>query len=86
MGRKFARIAVVDARLIKLSLLAYSWAEYRKHMGAAKMHAVLDWAHGIPQQLVVTPSKAHALKGAAPLHWARYWTYIFDRAYLALIF
>jgi hypothetical protein len=68
MGRKFARIAVMDARLIKLSLLAYSWAEYRKHMGAAKMHAVLDWAHGIPRQLVVTPSKAHALKGAAPLH------------------
>jgi hypothetical protein len=29
MGRKFARIAVVDASLIKLSLLAYSWAEYR---------------------------------------------------------
>jgi IS4 transposase len=30
LGRKFARIAVVDASLIKLSLLAYSWAEYRK--------------------------------------------------------
>lgn len=33
MGRKFARIAVVDASLIKLSLLAYSWAEYRKRRG-----------------------------------------------------
>ena|SRR5438067_6990659 len=44
MGRKFARIAVVDASLIKLSLLAYSWAEYRKQSGAAKMHAVLEWA------------------------------------------
>jgi hypothetical protein len=44
MGRKFARIAVVDVRLIKLSLLAYSWAEYRKQSGAAKMHAVLEWA------------------------------------------
>src|ERR671914_2960810 len=41
MGRKFARIAVVDASLIKLSLLAYSRAEYRKQSGAAKMHAVL---------------------------------------------
>lgn len=33
MGRKFARIAVVDASLVKLSLLAYSWAEYRKRRG-----------------------------------------------------
>jgi DDE family transposase len=80
MGRKFARIAVVDASLIKLSLLAYSWAEYRQQTGAAKMHAVLDWARGIPQQLLVTPGKVHDLKGATPLHWARHWTYIFDRA------
>jgi len=27
MGRKFARLAVVEASLIELSLLAYSWAE-----------------------------------------------------------
>src|SRR2546430_2902731 len=47
MGRKFARIAVVDASLIKRSLLAYSWAEYRKWSGAAKMHTVLEWARGI---------------------------------------
>lgn len=86
MGRKFARIAVVDASLIKLSLLAYSWAEYRKRRGAAKMHAVLEWARGIPQQLVVTTGKVHDLRGAARLHWARYWTYIFDRAYLGFDF
>jgi hypothetical protein len=61
MGRKLARIAVVDASLIKLSLLAYSWAEYRKQSGAAKMHAVLEWARGIPQQWVVTTGKVHDL-------------------------
>src|ERR687887_173073 len=86
MGRKFARIAVVDASLIKLSLLAYSWAEYRKQRGAAKIHAVLEWARGIPQQRVVTTGKGHDLNGAARLHWARYWTYIFDRAYLGFDF
>ena len=86
MGRKFARIAVVDASLIKLSLLAYSWAEYRKQSGAAKMHAVLEWARGIPQQLVVTPGKGHDLKGTAPLRWVRHWTYIFDRGYLGFDF
>jgi hypothetical protein len=86
MGRKFARIAGVDASLIKLSLLAYSWAEYRKRSGAAKMHAVLEWARGIPQQLVVTTGKVHDLKGAATLQWARHWTYIFDRGYLGFAF
>ena len=86
MGRKFARIAVVDASLIQLSLLAYSWAAYRKQKGAAKMHAVLDWARGIPHQLVVTTGKVHDLKGAATLHWAKHWTYIFDRAYLGFDF
>jgi hypothetical protein len=86
MGRKFAHIAVVDASLIKLSLLAYSWAEYRKQTGAAKMHAVLEWARGIPQQLVVTTGKVHNLKGAATLQWAKHWTYIFDRAYLGFDF
>src|ERR671925_2067035 len=86
MGRKFARIAVVDASLIKLSLLAYNWAEYRKQTGAAKMHAVLDWARGIPQQLVVTIGKVPDLKGAAPLRWTCHWTYIFDRAYLGFDF
>jgi hypothetical protein len=86
LGRKFARIAVVDASLIKLSLLAYSWAEYRKRSGAAKMHAVLEWARGIPQQLVVTTGKVHDLKGAATLQWARHWTYIFDRGYLGFAF
>src|ERR687895_986366 len=86
MGRKFARIAVVDASLIKLSLLAYSWAEYRKRSGAAKMHAVLEWACGIPQQGVVTTGKVHDLKGAATLQWARHWTYIFDRGYLGFAF
>jgi hypothetical protein len=86
MGRKFARIAVVDASLIKLSLLAYSWAKYRKQSGAAKMHAVLEWTRGIPQQLVVTTGKVHDLKGAATLQWARHWTYIFDRAYLGFDF
>src|ERR671931_514924 len=86
MGRKFARIAVVDASLIKLSLLAYSWAEYRKQRGAAKIHAALEWARGIPQQLVVTAGRVHDLKGAARLHWVRHWRYVFDRAYLGFDF
>jgi hypothetical protein len=43
MGKKFARIAAVDASLIKLSLQAFNWASYREKTGAAKMTCVLDW-------------------------------------------
>ena len=57
LGTKFARLAVVDGSLISLSLAAFSWAEYRKQSGAAKMHAVLEWGRGIPQQLVSVDRK-----------------------------
>jgi hypothetical protein len=40
LGRRFARLAVVDGSLIKLSLAAYAWAHYQKASGAAKMTAV----------------------------------------------
>jgi Transposase DDE domain len=86
MGKKFARIAVVDASLIKLSLLAYSWAEYRAQIGAAKMTAVLEWARLIPCHLVMSTGRVHDLRGAARLNWAKHWTYIFDRAYLGFDF
>ena len=86
MGKKFARLAVVDASLIRLSLAAFDWAAYRKKRGAAKMTAVLEWARGIPQQLVVTTGRVHDVKGAAQLTWSAHWTYIFDRAYLGFDF
>jgi len=86
LGKRFARLAVVDASLIKLSLVAFDWAAYRKKCGAAKLHAVLEWAHGIPQQLIVTTGKVHDVKGARALRWSAHWTYIFDRAYLGFDF
>ncbi len=59
LGKKFARIALVDSSLLKLSLAVYDWAEYRQASGAAKMHAVLEWTRRIPEQLVVTAGKVH---------------------------
>jgi hypothetical protein len=86
MGKKFARIAVVDATLIKLSLLAFNWAAYREQSGAAKLSAVLDWTKGIPQQLVLTTGKVHDLTAAAAFNWVANWTYIFDRGYVGFDF
>jgi hypothetical protein len=83
-GKKFARIAAVDASLIKLSLAAYAWAKYRKKTGAAKITCVFDWVKGVPQQFVFTASgKLHDLKATTEIAWCAGWTYLFDRGYFA---
>ncbi len=87
MGKKFARIAAVDASLIKLSLAAFDWATYREKTGAAKMTCVLDWMSGVPNQFVFTASgKVHDLKAAAALKFSAGWTYLFDRGYFSFDF
>src|SRR5919206_531264 len=51
LGKKFARIALVDSSLLKLSLAVYDWAVYQQGSGAAKLQAVLEWQRRIPQQV-----------------------------------
>jgi hypothetical protein len=84
IGKKFARIAAVDASLIKLSLQAFDWAKYRKQTGAAKITCVLDWVQGVPQQFVFTAAgRVHDLKAIPNLVWSAGWTYLFDRGYFS---
>jgi hypothetical protein len=83
IGKKFARIALVDSSLLKLSLAVYDWAEYRQASGAAKVHAVLEWQRRIPQQLVVTAGKVHDANRAVQMPWHAGWTYVQDRGYVS---
>lgn len=84
LGKKFARIAAVDASLIKLSLAAFNWAKYREQTGAAKITCVFDWVTGVPRQFVFTASgKIHDLKATAEIIWSPGWTYLFDRGYFS---
>lgn len=83
LGKKFARIALVDSSLLKLSLAVYDWAEYRQASGAAKVHAVLEWQRRIPQQLVVTAGKVHDANRTIPMQWKAGWTYVQDRGYVS---
>lgn len=84
LGKKFARIAAVDASLIKLSLAAFNWATYREKTGATKITCVFDWVKGVPQQFVFTASgKIHDLKATAQINWSAGWTYLFDRGYFS---
>jgi len=82
IGKKFARIALIDSSLIKLSLAAYDWAEYRKKKGAAKMHMVLNWGLRIPNQLIITVGKVHDANKIVKVVWQQGWTYVQDRGYL----
>lgn len=87
MGKKFARVAAVDASLIKLSLAAFNWASYREKTGAAKMTCVLDWMRGVPNQFVFTAAgRVHDLKAATELQFCAGWTYLFDRGYFSFDF
>jgi hypothetical protein len=84
LGKTFARVAAVDASLIKLSLDAFDWAKYREHSGAAKITCVFDWVQGVPQQFVFTAAgKIHDLKATSALVWSASWTYLFDRGYFS---
>jgi hypothetical protein len=83
LGKKFARIALVDSSLLKLSLAVYDWAEYRQASGAAKMHAVLEWTRRIPEQLVVTAGKVHDANRTVQMTWKPGWTYVQDRGYVS---
>lgn len=84
MGRKFARIAAVDASLIKLSLQAFDWAKYRDKTGAARITCVFDWVKGVPSQFVFTASgKVHDMVATATIQWRADWTYLFDRGYFS---
>jgi Transposase DDE domain len=83
LGKKFARIALVDSSLLKLSLAVYDWAQYRQGSGAAKLHAVLEWQRRIPQQLVITAGKVHDANRAVQMQWRAGWTYVQDRGYVS---
>lgn len=85
LGKKFARVAAVDASLISLSLAAFAWAQYRAGTGAAKMHVVLEWTRQIPQQFVFTDGKVADVRAAAQLVWLAHWTYLFDRGYFSFL-
>ena len=82
VGKRFARIALIDSSLIKLSLAAYDWAQYRKQKGAAKMHMVLEWGRRIPEQLTITVGKVNDLNSKVQVCWQAGWTYVQDRGYL----
>ena len=86
LGKRFARVAAVDASLIKLSLQAFAWAAYREKRGAAKMTVLLQWGQRIPTQLVFTTGKVADLRAAQQLNWAAHWTYLFDRGYFGFDF
>jgi hypothetical protein len=83
LGKKFTPSVLIAANFIKLSLVARDWAQYRKGSGAAKRHAVWQWAKGIPEQLGLRAGKVHDANEAVGMVWKVGWTYVQDRGYVS---
>jgi hypothetical protein len=79
LGKKVARIALVDSRLLRRSLAAYGWAEYQQGGGAAKLHAGLEWQRRLPQQPVVTAGEGHDANRALQRQGQAGWRYVQER-------
>lgn len=75
-------IKILDSTLIRLCLKYFDWAEYRKNVGAIKIHTLFDLESLCPEKIFITSGKPHDkmlmdIMGFIPGH-----TYLFDRAYL----
>jgi DDE family transposase len=83
LGKQCARIALVDSSPLKLSLAVYDWAQYRQASGAAKVHAVLEWARRLPAQVVVSAGKVQDANQTVQMTRKPGWTYVQDRGHVS---
>lgn len=75
-------IKILDSTLIRLCLKYFDWAEYRKSVGAIKVHTLFDLESLCPEKIFMTSGKPHDsllinVMGFEPGH-----TYLFDRGYV----
>jgi hypothetical protein len=75
-------VKILDSTLIRLCLKYFNWAEYRKNVGAIKIHTLFDLESLCPEKIFMTSGKPHDsllinVMGFEPEH-----TYLFDRGYV----
>src|SRR5262249_3373272 len=86
VGKQFARLADVDASLIKRSLACFAWAADREQRGAAQIAVLREWGNQTPAQLVFTHGQVADVRAAQNLVWAAHGTSLFDRGYFGFGF
>ncbi len=76
------KIYLMDSSVIPLSLSLFDWAKFRTKKGAIKLHAVLDYASGLPSYAVITEGKAHDVTVAKQTEFPADSVLVMDRAYV----
>ncbi len=76
-----AKIHLLDATIINLSLKAFPWATYQKTKGAIKLHVGLSADGYLPEFFDVTKAKEHEINWAKLLKLPKGSFAVFDRGY-----
>lgn len=71
-----------DSTTIDLCLNIFSWATFRKHKGAVKLHTQYDVRTSIPVFIDVTAASTHDVNAMDNIKYEPGSFYIFDRGYL----
>jgi len=74
-------IKILDSTLIRLCLKYFDWAEYRKNVGAIKIHTLYDLESLCPEKIFMTTGKPHDSKLMKAMGFLPHHTYLMDRAY-----
>lgn len=75
-------VYALDATTIDLCLSLFSWATFRRHKGAIKLHTLLDLRGSIPSVVEITPGSVHELNILDHLVVEPGAIYVMDRGYL----
>ena len=75
-------VYALDSTTIDLCLSLFSWAKFRKHKAAVKMHTLLDLHGNIPSLIWITTGAVHDVNilDSLPVEAGAY--YLLDRGYL----
>ena len=75
-------VYALDSTTIDLCLALFSWAKFRTHKGAVKMHTLLDLRGNIPSFIAITDGKVHDVNVLDMLIIEPGSFYIMDRGYV----
>jgi IS4 transposase len=75
-------IYALDSTTIDLCLSLFSWAKFRRHKAAVKIHALLDLHGSIPAFIHITDGKVHDVNILDEIPPEAGAFYIMDRAYI----
>ena len=79
--KESAKLYLLDATMIELSLSLFPWAKYRKSKGAAKLHIGLDADGYLPAFVDLSEGKEHEINMARQLELPKDSYVVFDRGY-----